>query len=155
MKIKTSNESLYGSEVKLPIDGKVSVSKEGIVEVSDVCADLLLNSGGGNWSKVAAISESGTTNAKKVASSKNQPKKEEEEVEVEVSEAEEIEVEVSQTEEEEEVEDLETLIKKVKSLTAPELVELANQSQYPEEEFSKIKNNKLLMSNYIIKKLKS
>lgn len=51
VKIQSTDKSIHGKTVGLPIDGKVSVSAEGIVEVSEQAAKLLLGAGAG-WKTV-------------------------------------------------------------------------------------------------------
>lgn len=48
IEIRTGNVNAFGQKRALPIDGEVIVSEEGIVEVSEECAKLLVD--GGTWS---------------------------------------------------------------------------------------------------------
>ena len=42
MQIQSLQKQYYGHEMNLPIDGKVTIGEDGMVEVSDKCAALLL-----------------------------------------------------------------------------------------------------------------
>ena len=43
MRIKTTARSIWGSRLIVPIDKEIEVDKEGYAEVSEACADVLLN----------------------------------------------------------------------------------------------------------------
>ena len=42
MKLKTSNASLYGSRLTVPVDGTIQIDRNGEINVSEVCARHLL-----------------------------------------------------------------------------------------------------------------
>lgn len=42
MKLKTSNVSLYGSRLTVPVDGTIQIDRNGEINVSEVCARHLL-----------------------------------------------------------------------------------------------------------------
>lgn len=42
MKLKTSNASLYGSRVTVPVDGTIQIDRNGEINVSEACAHHLL-----------------------------------------------------------------------------------------------------------------
>lgn len=42
MKLKTSNTSLYGSRLTVPVDGTIQIDRNGEINVSEVCARHLL-----------------------------------------------------------------------------------------------------------------
>ena len=42
MKLKTSNASLYGSRLTIPVDGTIQIDRNGEINVSEVCARHLL-----------------------------------------------------------------------------------------------------------------
>lgn len=48
MKIRTTNETLFGSNTIVPIDGQISVDKEGFAEVSSAAGEVLIN-GNSEW----------------------------------------------------------------------------------------------------------
>lgn len=100
MKIKTNVETAYGKKINLPIDGIVEVGEDGIMEVSEKCAAILLNDS--NYISAEDASE--------------------------------------------ETED------GLDDLKLPELVQLAVDASYPEEEYKKFLKNKKLMIIYLRKK---
>ena len=44
MKIKSKNEQFWGGLMNVPVDGEITIGKDGLVEVSDEAAELLLTS---------------------------------------------------------------------------------------------------------------
>nr|DAM23442.1 MAG TPA: hypothetical protein [Caudoviricetes sp.] len=42
MKLQTLNKSLFGSRLSVPVDGTVNIDNNGIITVSDACAEQLL-----------------------------------------------------------------------------------------------------------------
>lgn len=42
MKLKTSNASLYGSRLTVPVDGTIQIDRNGEINVSEACAHRLL-----------------------------------------------------------------------------------------------------------------
>lgn len=44
MKIKTTSRSIWGARLIVPIDKEIEIDNEGYAEVSEACANVLLNS---------------------------------------------------------------------------------------------------------------
>jgi hypothetical protein len=114
MKIVTSSKQVFGKKLNVPFDGTVEVSEEGILEVSDKCADVLLKQP--NFSEIAKPAAKASKSAKK--------------------------------EEDEDDEDSDGL----DDLELEDLIKLAVEASYPDEEFKNFKKNKKLMLKYLRKK---
>lgn len=52
-KVHYANPHYWGKTLSVPIDLEVKVAEDGAVELSNECAELMLNKGGANWQKLA------------------------------------------------------------------------------------------------------
>lgn len=154
MKIKTTREVNYGLQVKLPIDGVVTIGKDGVVEVSEECGTLMLESAGSNWIAVEEEKIEGKKGGSKPAA-KKVAEKIEEESEEEVEDEDESSTDDEEADEESDEDEKEELPFKdrIRAMELAELVALAEESKCPKAEWGKFEKKKLLLANYIIKKL--
>jgi hypothetical protein len=136
MQIKTNKESNFGIKIKLPIDGVVEIDNNGIVEVSEDCGNLMVEQSPESWEIVESKSKTTPIKKKVVEESEENPADENSE-----------RVEGSETS------NMDGVIEELKSMKLPELIDLVKKSNHPETEWIKYKSNKLLLTNYIIKKL--
>lgn len=65
IKIKSKRTSDYGKKKNLPIVGVVKISKEGILEVEENVADLMINNFDGSWEILDSKKSSGSSKSSK------------------------------------------------------------------------------------------
>lgn len=124
MKIKAKNPNVSSMKLIVPVDGLVTVDGEGVVEVSEKCAEVLVK-GTNDWNYLEGAAEV-------------EGKTENDEAEDEVDD-------------EEEVSEREKFEAHLDTLTFEQLKDLAKEGQMPEEEYKKL-NSKKLMKAYLLKK---
>jgi hypothetical protein len=165
IKIRVSELAMYGQSVIVPNDGEVSIDSDGILEVSEETAKLLLENtssyvevgtdGKATTSKDKAVKT--TTKAKKVEAVVEEEETEEEETEEEETEEEETEEEETEEEEteEEETEEETGLTKEsLSELEISELIDILKTAKIEKASYAKYVNKKGLLINFILKTIK-
>jgi predicted RNA-binding protein with PUA-like domain len=152
VKMRLKTKSQWGKKVILPTVGETEIGEDGVFEIIDTVATLLLNHSQeyllmeGNGTTVTAEAHPGKVDED--SPEYIDPKAEEEteakaEVEVEVK------VEVEETEDEEtEVEETED---ELKEKTLSQLLDIAKEADIPTDEYKKFKKSKKLMYNFLKK----
>lgn len=136
MKLINVNRSTHGMTIKIPIDGKVEIDKDGNVEVSDEAGKLLIANGGGDWT---------TKNLQKVKEAKQKLKKVEDEEEDETPPAAKKEVAATEAGE------LDVLLKALETMSVEEMLDVAKGAQI--KNYQLFKNKPEVLRNYIKNKL--
>lgn len=125
MKIKAKNpKAVAGVRLIVPVDGLIAIDSEGAVEVSDACAEILVNQTS-DWEYA-------------------EPKKESEVKDEEPAEEEQEEVEQEEPTEREKFEE------ELKSMTVAQMKKLCADGGLPEGEWKNL--NKSLLAKYILSK---
>ena len=124
VKLNTDDESLFSRKLNIPVDGEVQISKKGVVLVSDEAADILTNGDSGFYSTEAKTQE---------------PEQEEETAEETAEE---------ETDEEKQ-KAIEEKAKDLEKFTLKQLIELAKNSEIPEDKFKSAKNSKKEMVKFL------
>jgi hypothetical protein len=118
MKLKTSNASLYGSRLTVPVDGTIQIDRNGEINVSEVCARHLLTLP--EW---LAVGEGVKEDAAPAAETAEDQDK--------------------------------AIIDQIRAMSLEEMLETADEAEYPEDEYKKFKKNSKLMAAYLVKKYKA
>ena len=123
MKIKAKKETIASMKLIVPVDGLITIDAEGIADVSEKCADLLVNNTN-DWKFLVEDSE-----GEKTAS------------EGEV---------VNDEEEDTPKSDRELFEEKIRTANKNELIEMCTEAKFPETEWKKL--SKALLVEYLLKK---
>jgi len=134
MKIKSTNVHAFGTTIVIPIDGQVTLSNEGTVEVSQEAGELLI-ANSPNWSSDEEVKE--VKKSKKA----EEPKKSEETTEA---------VETAG----EEVKEPEITKDSLNELEYDDLVEQALALEIPQKDIDSCKGKKVVLIAKILKALK-
>ena len=118
MKLKTSNASLYGSRLTVPVDGTIQIDRNGEINVSEVCARHLLTLP--EW---LAVGEGVKEDAAPAAETAEDQDK--------------------------------AIIDQIRAMSLEEMLKIAAEAEYPEDEYKKFKKNSKLMAAYLVKKYKA
>ncbi len=137
MKIKAINPTIVAMQLIVPIDGLISIDKNGIADVSPKCATMLVK-GTSDWAFV-----SGKSTAEKDAEVEEQSQ--EPQVEDEVVDA------ASETETTEEENEREEIKKMFVSMSLEEMKKYAAEAGIAESEYASI-NTKKLMRTFLLQK---
>lgn len=146
MKIKAINPKVRSMKLQVPYDGLITINEEGVAEVSDKAAKLLIN-GTADW----AYLTSGETKGKVKKDGEQAPKQAEPTPPVENEEV----VEETETPEdggEEEVDETKLIIDGIKKMSLEEMISTAQDAGYPEDEYKKFMKKDKMMAAYLIKK---
>lgn len=136
MKIKSTNVHAFGKTLNVPIDGKVTLSDEGVAEVSNEAGELLI-ANSPNWELAEAEKKETKKAVKKAEIVEETPKKEEN-------------VETTG----EEVKEPEITQESLNTLEFEDLVEQAKELGISQEEIDICKGKKVLLIAKIMKALK-
>jgi TATA-binding protein-associated factor Taf7 len=155
IKIRVSELAMYGQSVIVPNDGEVSIDSDGILEVSEETAKLLLE----NTSSYVEVGTDGkaTTSKDKAVKTTTKAKKVEavvEEEETEEEETEEEETEEEETEEEETEEETGLTKESLSELEISELIDILKTAKIEKASYAKYVNKKGLLINFILKTIK-
>lgn len=149
MKIKAINEKVRSMKLQVPYDGLISIDANGVAEVSEKAAKILVN-GTKDW-KYADVKENTDKNKKgsektpkESTSPAEQPTKPEEEVEETAEEVVE--------EEKENIDESKLIIEGIKKMSLEEMIATAEDAGYPKEEYQKFIKKDKMMAAYLIKK---
>lgn len=171
IKIKSKSSALFGKKVNLPIDGEVEISTDGTLEVSEKCANLLVEktehySYVESETKKDDSKDDSTKKVTKPVTDKKADKKavkvekteelEDEEDESEEDESEnEDEQEDEETEDEDDSEDNVPLTKEsLNELEIEDLISILKDAEIEEDKYSKFVTKKGLLINFILKTIK-
>lgn len=148
MKIKAINPKVRSMKLQVPYDGLITINEEGVAEVSDKAAKLLVN-GTADW----AYLTSGETKGKGKKDGEQEPKKTEPTPPEENEEV----VEETETPEDgdggkEEVDETKLIIDGIKKMSLEEMIATAKDAGYPEDEYKKFMKKDKMMAAYLIKK---
>ncbi len=122
MKIKAKKETIASMKLIVPVDGIIVIDAEGVADVSEKCADLLVNNTN-DWDYISEKSEK-----KETISEENIVKEEKTDIDNE----------------------REMLEKTVRSAKISELKEMCAEAEFPESEWKNL--TKALLAAYILKK---
>ncbi len=124
VKLKTSNRLIINQSVNIPIDGVIKIDEDGVTEVSEEAAAILLNNFDGTYS---AFSDEGEDESKDDESKDDEGNKEDENEE---DENEEDEIDLT-------------------SLSLKELISVAKDAGIKEPTYRKFKESKKLMVKFL------
>lgn len=133
VKLKTDDSSLFSRKLNIPIDGEVQISKKGVVLVSDDAADLLLARHNSFYS----------------TDSKEKEKEDEDNDENDGDDEDQNDSEGDSETDEEKEKAIAEKAKDLEKFTLKQLIELAKNSQIPEEQYKSAKNSKKEMIKFL------
>ena len=144
MKIKAINEKVRSMKLQVPYDGFISIDANGMAEVSEKAAKLLVN-GTKDWKYVEKVEDKlkdkkGDEQAPKQPEKPTEPTTEEETAEETVEE------------ENEEVDESKLIIEGIKKMSLEEMLATAEDAGYPKDEYAKFVKKEKMMAAYLIKK---
>lgn len=147
MKLKTDKPELFGTKLNIPVDGEISISKSGIVIVSEEAASFLINNHDGSFYNP---DEEVEDDQKDDASDDNKENEDnggqDDNSDDTDDENEDEEEDESDNEDEDETTDLNTL-------ELDELIQLAKDAGIKEPSYRKFKNDKDGMVKFLSEKL--
>ena len=129
MKIQTTNKNVWGRTIILPEVGETAIPENGIIEVSDGLGKMLTKMSG-NWNQV----DNDSNKTSKTDETKKIVKKVAKEVEVDE-------------------EDSLKLKEILKTMTIADMTAVAKKCSLPADEIEKYSKNKMLLTNYLVRKL--
>lgn len=134
MKIIAKNPSVKSMRLIVPIDGLIDIDANGMAEVSDKAAEMLVNNTN-DWAY-----ETPEDANDEIPGENNEAENEEQE-----------EVNDTPEEEDKKPEDDE-IIAGIKAMKLNEMISMAKEAKYPESEWKRFKEKEKLMAAYLIKK---
>lgn len=164
VKLKTDNAALFGTKLNIPVDGEISISKSGIIIVSEEASKFLLSSHDGSFYDPEQENEEDDENTSNKSGKQEKGKNDDEDGgeddtdddsdqdkdEEDNDEDEEQDDEEEESEDEDEEEDETT---NLESLELDELIQLAKDAGIKEPSYRKFKNDKDGMVKFLSERL--